>query len=207
VAAGEGRPPPAYQEYASQMLASRSFRLMTASQRGIFYTMRLELWANEMLPAEPGTLAAILGLDASDVAAALSAVMPFFTSENGEIRCPELDAYRAHLEQRRAKLSEGGRAGAAITNNERRKPHRRKRGAAQGIQDGAATPSATPPANLSASPAASMRPLSTVEQSTAKQNTPLEKSSGVVDPWIEEYTAAQPVETTADAYRRASRGG
>ena len=203
MAAGKGRAPPAYMEYAGSMLASRPFRLMSASERGLLYSMRLSCWLDGTVPTEPRALAVILGLDADDVAKALPAVMPFFTVENGELRCPELDAYRAYLEARRLRLSEGGRAGAAITNAERRKPRRRKSGAAQGIPDGAATPSAT----STPSPSASVRPLSTVKQSTAKQNPPLEKSSGVVDPWIEDYTEAQPVETTADAYRKASRGG
>ena len=47
MATSEGRKPPAYQEYASSMLANRAFRLMDASTRGVFYTMRLELWAND----------------------------------------------------------------------------------------------------------------------------------------------------------------
>jgi hypothetical protein len=174
---------------------------MNARDRGVEHSMELECWVNKTLPSEPGALALILGLDRNDVAAALPAVMPFFTVENGEIRCPELDAYRAHLEQRRARLSEGGKAGAALTNAERSKRRRRRNGSAQGIPEGAGTPSATPSASLSAS----LRPLSTVKQSQAKQNPPLEKSL-TPDPWVEEYSAVQPVETAADAYRRASRG-
>jgi hypothetical protein len=202
MANGEGRAAPAYQEYASEMLAKRPFRLMTASARGVFYTMRLELWANETLPAAPGALAAILGIDAGEVAAALPTVMPFFTSENGEIQSPELDRYRTHLEARRLKLSDGGRAGAAITNAERRKPNRRKNGSTQRIPETAAISPATP----SATPSASSRPLSTVQRSKAKQDPPLEKGLSPADPWIADYDAAQSVEAAADDYQRASRG-
>jgi hypothetical protein len=186
MANGEGRAAPAYQEYASTMLASRPFRLMSATQRGVLYTMRLELWANGTLPAEPGSLAAILGIDAGEVAAALPAVMQMFTSTNGEIRSAELDQYRAHLALRHAKLSEAGRAGAAITNSDRRRPRRWNNGAVQGIREAAATPAAT----LSAS----ARPLSTVQKSKEKQNLLLEKGPTPDKPWVADYNAEQRVE-------------
>ena len=199
----QGREPPAFQEYAAAMLAKREYRLMNIAARGLLYSMKLESWVNRSLPAEPGALARILGLDASHVATALPTVMPFFASENGEIRCPELDAYREHLELRRAKLSEGGINGAAITNAKRKKPHKRSTGSAQGNPGNATTPAGTP----TTTPSASGRPLSKAKTSTAKSNPLLEKALPPTDPWIAEYNATQPMETTADAYRRLSRGG
>lgn len=205
MANAEGRAAPAFQEYASEMLAKRSFRLMTATERGIFYTMRLECWANETLPAEHGALAVILGIDAGEIEKALPVLMPFFAYVGEEIRSPELDRYREHLNERHLKLSEGGRNGAAITNAEKGKRRKRKSGVDQGIAGDAATPSATPTACPSATPTASGRPLSTVQSSKAKSNPPSVKDLPP-DPFVTEYTEAQRTECSAEAYRRASQG-
>mgnify|MGYP007026270862 FL=1 len=48
----QNRKPPAYQEYASTMLADISFRSMNMEARGLLYTMRLECWANGRMPSE-----------------------------------------------------------------------------------------------------------------------------------------------------------
>lgn len=195
----QNREPPAYQEYPAAMLAKREYRLMTATERGLLYSMRMECWVNKSLPAEPGALAIILGLDAGEVAAALPAVMPFFTYVGEEIVCPELDRYREHLETRKLLQSEGGRHGAAITNSAKKKPRRRKAGVDQGIPGDAATPSATPTSNPTATPAASGRVLSTAKSSKAKSNPPSGKGLPPVDPWIADYDAAT-VKCSADEY-------
>lgn len=139
---------PAYLEYATAILAARHFRLMTATERGVLYSMKLECWANKTLPAEPGALAAILGLDAGEVANALPGVMPFFAYVGEEIVCPELDLYRAHLEEQHLRQSQGGKTGAAITNGKRKKTRKPKSGADQGtpadVAASSATSSATP---------------------------------------------------------------
>jgi hypothetical protein len=181
----QDRKPPAYLEYASTMLADRKFRLMTASERGIFWTMRLESWANETLPAEPSKLAAILGLDAAKVASALPAVMPFFVVENGEIRCPEIDKYRAHIEARHLALSASGRRGASITNDAKKNKRKPKSRAGQGMAGDSATPTATPSATLTASPSGLTRPLNTIQPN---QNQPRFSKEGVSDDaWIADY--------------------
>ena len=58
-----GREPktPAYQEYASTMLADISFRSMNLEERGLLYTLRLECWANGSLPSDITTLSIVLG--------------------------------------------------------------------------------------------------------------------------------------------------
>ena len=183
----QGQPPPAYQEYASTMLANRQFRLMNATGRGVLYTMRLEIWVNKSLPSDPVALSKILGLDFDDVSNALPTVMPFFSSENGEIRCPELDGYRAYLERRRLAQSQGGKHTAATLNAKKEKSNRRKNRVEQGNPGDAANL----PATLLATPPASLQPLSTAKQSKAQSNPPLEKDSISDDPWITDYTAAQ----------------
>ena len=112
------REPPAYQEYASTMLAKIAFRSMSMEARGLLYTMRLECWANLKLPREAEQLSNILGKPVTSEA--LRAVSQFFEIVDDFIICPELEDYRAHLEERKKKQSEGGKAGAKITNKMRR---------------------------------------------------------------------------------------
>jgi len=137
------------------MLSDVRFRLMTLQEKGLLYIMRLECWVNRGLPDNPSILAKVLGLDPAEVKAALPAVMPFFAVENGLIFSPELEAYRAHLEQARIRMIEGGKRGADKTNATRK---RKKR---QGI---AATPSGTPSGTLPGS----VRGLSTVQSKPVK---------------------------------------
>jgi hypothetical protein len=46
-------------------------------------------------------------------------VEAFFSVDAGTLRCPELDDYRAHIDQRRQKQSDAGKIGAAKTNKGR----------------------------------------------------------------------------------------
>jgi hypothetical protein len=116
------RDAPAFQEYAASMMARTSYRVMSLSARGLLYTMRLECWVNGALPSEPAVLARVLGFAVDEVTRALSEVMSEFVIIGGAIRCPELDDYRAHLEERRQRQVEGGKAGAAKTNGGRSRP-------------------------------------------------------------------------------------
>jgi len=204
----QGRDAPAFQEYAASMLSALPFRRAKLSERGLLFTLRLELWVNERLPAEPSALAAILGVDATEAANSLPAIMSFFAIENGEIRCPELDAYRAHLKARHLLQSEGGKHGAAITNAEKKKKRKPKSGSAQGIQTNATTPPATPSATQSGTSSASGRPLSTAKTSTTKQSEELSTvSDSARDPWVESFDSGTvKAHVTAEEYLRATRG-
>ena len=117
------REPPAYQEYASTMLAKIGFRSMSMEARGLLYTMRLECWANLKLPREAEQLSNVLGKPVTSEA--LRAVSQFFEIVDDFIICPELEDYQSHLEDRRKKQSEGGKAGAKITNKKRRDDNKR----------------------------------------------------------------------------------
>jgi len=114
----ENRKPPAYQEYASNMLANISFRSMDLAQRGLLYTMRLECWANESLPSNIDTLSNVLGQNIKPEH--IKAVQSFFQIDESTIISPELNDYRQHLEERREKQSRGGRKGANKTNSKAR---------------------------------------------------------------------------------------
>lgn len=118
----QSRDAPAYQEYPANFMARIQYRVMSLAERGLLLTLRHECWVNKQVPADPRTLARMLGYEVNEVASALPAVMPFFALAGGCIVCPELDAYRAHLEGIRERQSQGGRQGAAKTNSKHTKP-------------------------------------------------------------------------------------
>jgi hypothetical protein len=112
----KSRPAPAFQEYASDMLANFRYRTMTLAERGLMDTMRRECWVNGSVPKEPQELASYLGKPTDEVIAFLSIrVLSFFRERNDQLVCPELDAYRASLEDRAKKMSEGGHKGGRST--------------------------------------------------------------------------------------------
>ena len=55
------RPAPAYQEYASDILANRSYRAMTLAERGLWDTIRKECWVNGSVSSSKPELAKYLG--------------------------------------------------------------------------------------------------------------------------------------------------
>lgn len=190
----QNRDAPAYQEYAATMLAQIPFRTMSLQDRGLLYTLRMECWVNVRLPHSHSDLAKVLGLSIAEVAGSLAAVMPFFEVVDGFIVSPELENYRAHLEERKSKQSHGGKRGSAITNG------KRNRSAKAVDTEVASTPSST-----SRLPRRG-RGESSVQSSTEKpsQNQPPERGV-ITDSFVAEYEAAE--SCTADAYARASGGG
>jgi hypothetical protein len=114
----QNRKPPAFQEYAATILSSKSFRVMSLSQRGLLFTMRLECWVNQSIPSLSNELARYLGLNNQEVLDSLSAnVISYFNESEGLYICPELEDYRQHIREQREKQRAGGRKAAAITNN------------------------------------------------------------------------------------------
>lgn len=113
----QNRKAPSYQEYAASLLANKHFRFMNLSERGLLYTMRLECWENENLPADMNQLAKYLGVEQSEMSNAFTDnVRTFFKVEGETLNCPELDNYRQHLNEKKEKQSAGGKKGAAKTN-------------------------------------------------------------------------------------------
>ena len=108
----QNREPPAYQEYAANMLAKIEYRKMSLAERGLMDTLRRECWVNGGLPENPGILARVLHYDQAEVEAALPSVMPFFAIERDRIVCPELENYRTHLAEARERQAAGGRRSA-----------------------------------------------------------------------------------------------
>ncbi|WP_334187443.1 hypothetical protein [Noviherbaspirillum sp.] len=114
------RKAPAYQEYASDRLANKEFRMMSLEERGLLFTLELELWHNVNLPADEASLSKLLGLDPITLAAAFSApVRSFLRIQDQQITCPELDRQRDEQAFRRQRQSEGGRQSAGKLWSER----------------------------------------------------------------------------------------
>jgi uncharacterized protein YdaU (DUF1376 family) len=110
------RPAPAFQEYASDMLANARYRTMSLAERGLLDTMRRECWVNGSIPKDPNDLADLLGKPAGEVNLNLSMkVLHFFREQNDKLICPELDSYRANLADKKQRMSEGGSKGGKVT--------------------------------------------------------------------------------------------
>lgn len=107
------RDPPAYQEYASSVLAKSSFRELTLEQRGLLYTLKLECWVNKNIPKDSKKLAQYVGSSEQQIAELLPSIMEFFAAKNDRIFSPELENYREHL----SKISEARKKGAIKTNS------------------------------------------------------------------------------------------
>lgn len=177
----QNRDAPAYQEYAASMMVKMEYRTMSLQDRGLLYTMRLECWVNTFLPNDHDKLAKVLGFDVAELAASLPAVMPFFQSDGHQLCCPELVAYRAHLDAQRLRMSVGGKRSAE---------------AKKGKQKTAKTPAITDDAStLQAPTQAPCKVL--VQPSTEKQSqtqSPVKDSA--VDPFVADYVAAEQRETS-----------
>lgn len=104
---------PAFQLYASDTIADKHYRLMSLEERGLLLSLLCECWVNRSVPADPDALGKWLGYPAGEVKNALSSrVVSFFSLSNGELVSPKLERYRKELEERREKMSKGGKKGA-----------------------------------------------------------------------------------------------
>lgn len=185
-------PPPAYQEYAANTLSSMHFRMMTNAQRGLCWTMKLELWFNRVLPSDPDTLAKLLAMDKDEVRQNLPAVMPFFAIRDGGIICPQHEDYHATLENRRILQSKAGKKGQKI---KKEKAKAAKTHAAQGDAGGKPPLSAVPKVDSSVA-STRFKGLSTAKSNTEKQSQNQSVEKGL-SPEQSEW---------ADSYKRASNG-
>lgn len=184
----QNRKPPAYQEYAAEILATTEFRIMSLTARGLLYTMRLECWVNGCVPAEPRILARTLGYTKDDeveeVASALIELQKFFDKVENTYISPELEGYRSHLQERKENQSKGGRKGAAKTNAGRSRATRKiAAGNPRGKRD------------------------SLVEQSTDQNSQIQPINDGIDDEWVAAYERVEFADNEAvNAYKKASRG-
>lgn len=149
----QNRKPPAYQEYASELLANKHFRLMSLAERGLLYTLKLECWANNTVPIKTEALSKYLGLTLNEVAEAFSEEVKAFVAINGDdLTIPELDDYRKHLTEIREKQSTGGKSGASITNKKlgNGKVYNSEQGFSKSTSDSTTNPTGNPSSNSTA---------------------------------------------------------
>jgi hypothetical protein len=110
------RKPPAYLEYAADVLSSLQWRMMSFAERGLWDTMRKECWVNGKVPADPVQLSLLLNKPLEEVSQALGAkVLSSFESEGEYLVSPELEAYRRSLKDKRDRMAAGGRIGGLKT--------------------------------------------------------------------------------------------
>jgi hypothetical protein len=110
------RPAPAYQEYASDMLANANYKMMSLAERGLLDTMRKECWVNRSIPSDKSQLALYLRCSLEEINSLLtSKVTSFFKEQEGCFTCTELENYRLSQLERERKISEGGRKGGKVT--------------------------------------------------------------------------------------------
>ena len=183
------RPPPAFQEYASDALANIQFRLATLAERGLIHTMRLECWVNKFIPSNPKEMSAMLNLQQTDLEANLTPrVKAFFQIHDGYYFCKELDDYREMLKDRSTSQSNGGKKGGLKTqeNNKSIK----------------ANIEATLQANLQAKP----KLLSRDESSREEESRVIKEKTFTQEhtEWVNAYDAEN--SETVNEYLKQSRG-
>ena len=197
----QNRKPPAYQEYASELLANKHFRLMSLAERGLLYTLRLECWANNTVPSKAEALSKYLGLSLNELAEALSVEVKAFVAINGDdLTIPELDDYRMHLTEIREKQSKGGKNGANITNKKRAKTsgYTQTQGFDNSSGDSTTNPTGNPSSNSTANSQLNRRGSheSLVEFSKAKSRKTQSINNGDTEiskehqDWANEYEKA-----------------
>ena len=164
----QNRPPPAFQEYAANMMARTEYRVLTLAQRGLLMTLRLECWVNQRMPSDPERLARMLGFGSEEVRAGYRRSCPSLPDEDGYLTCPELDDYRNHLQEISDKKAAGGKRGAAITN---------------GTRKAAETKAGRRSREVSGIPRVSRDSLVQLSSVQPSKTQPLEKGVSV-DPWV-----------------------
>lgn len=106
------RPPPAYLEYASDLIARREYRELSLEAKGFLWSMRNEWWVNGDFPVDTKRLAAYLGLPTEAVEKLLPEIKAFYVTDGLNITFSDLSAYKLKLENQREKMSAGGKKNA-----------------------------------------------------------------------------------------------
>ena len=105
---------PAFMFYASDAIADKRYRLMSLQERGLLLSLLCECWVNRSMPTSPADIAKWLGFPPEEIKQALTdRVLSYFDNQGGELVSPDLERYRNELEERRKKMSNGGKSGAA----------------------------------------------------------------------------------------------
>jgi hypothetical protein len=106
----EFRRPPAFQVYAADELAARSYYALSLVERGLLDAMRRVIWCDDSIPADPAGIALAIRRSEGEVRAALTdGVRSLFELVDGDqsrLTCPELRRQMTRLLEKRRKQSE-----------------------------------------------------------------------------------------------------
>lgn len=115
------RSPPAYQEYASDLLADHRFRSMTFGERGLLFTIKLECWVNERVPKDSTALENFIRATSDEMQRFFTPRVRSFLSEGEKhFLFPELENQKFNFQLKRSLQSKGGRNGGLKTQSKNR---------------------------------------------------------------------------------------
>ena len=211
--------------YASDDLARISYFGLSVAERGLLDSMARAYWVSGSVPKDPRLLALVVRLPEADVKVSLTpAVLEHFQAaetDANSLHHIELRRQLQNIQLVRDKQSEGGAIGAQMTNDGRRK-RKRSKASQTPAPIPAGTPTTTPaplPASLGRVPERTeLKELNCKEQSLGRAvdlaagsgngsefiNGATQEKSPKSDRWIADYETVE--QTTAEAYRRQSRG-
>lgn len=117
------RPCPYYEEFASDILANRDYRLMSLGEKGLLWQIRNECWVNGGVPSNIVELAKVLGCEQSQLDENLTPRVLNFLAKSGDSwTCPELDEQRENFMARREERVRSGSKGGTATQRKLRAP-------------------------------------------------------------------------------------
>lgn len=86
---------PYFPMYAANIIASRTYRLMSLAERGLWVTITMECWINGGVPSNFKEMSKILGFSEDELKQYFSKYQTsFFHIENGQYISKELEEYR-----------------------------------------------------------------------------------------------------------------
>jgi len=179
------KPVPYYPLYAANFISSKTFRLMSIEERGLWITIQMECWVNGSVPSGSKELAQYLGATPEEINRSLTEKQfTFLENIGGELKSPELEEYRKEFLDRREKQRLGGIDGA--------KKKKAKQAEARQIKE-QGTPEAQPKGSLVQINSNSFN---------SSQLLKKELMNDEVKSWIKDYENAP----EATSYLKASRG-
>jgi uncharacterized protein YdaU (DUF1376 family) len=135
-------PVPYFPLYAANFIASRPYRLMSLSERGLWITIMMECWVNGSVPSNLSDMSKFLGVTRQELETCFSNMhSSFFEVEGDKLFSKELEEYRQGYMERREKQREGGKLGVLRKNekNGKKRDIEESVGSPQGKPEGALT--------------------------------------------------------------------
>jgi uncharacterized protein YdaU (DUF1376 family) len=136
------KPVPYFPLYAANLIASRPYRLMSLSERGLWITIMMECWVNGSVPSNFSDMSKFLGVTNQELETCFSNIhSSFFEVEGDRLFSKELEEYRQGYMERREKQKEGGKLGVLRKKekNGRKRDAEGSVGSPQGKPEGALT--------------------------------------------------------------------